>query len=254
MEDKGTREILQKLAGIVADNLARGVGKTEVIDAVCAHTGMPRGQAEAFVGRIDRQVNSPMARKEDFAKFFREGEKIKLHIGCGEVRLPGWINVDQVTDAADVHHDMRHPLPLDAGSVDYIFNEHFLEHLKAADGVALLKEFLRVLKPGGVLRIAVPDLESLVLSYSGDWKSIHGGWMNKYGYGFIRTRAELLNVCFRTWGHEYLYDEEELGRRLAEAGFSRIKRERHRESSREDLRGLETREADQSNLIVEAEK
>jgi len=77
-------------------------------------------------------------------------------------------------------------------------------------------------------------------------------WLRKYGYGWIKTRAEYINITFRDWGHQWLYDFEELDRRLREAGFIHIERAAWGESKYPDLRKLETR--DETLLICEATK
>lgn len=178
--------------------------------------------------------------------------KTKLHIGCGRNYFNGWINIDNNSDnnitKLDLNLDLRNPLPFKDDSVDFIYNEHFLEHLTAAEGLKALIEFRRVLKPGGMLRISMPDLEESVNNYNNkDWIPGDCGPL-----GVLKTRAEYLNICFRWWGHQWLYDWDELDRRLQEAGFSEIKQCKLRESDIPELVGLETR--DESILIAEAIK
>jgi predicted SAM-dependent methyltransferase len=175
---------------------------------------------------------------------------LKLHVGCGDVYLEGWVNIDVESSKADVKHDLQTSLPYDDSSASFIYSEHFIEHLAAEAGANVLKEFYRVLKAGGVLRIATPDLRYLMKKYFLGWKS--QDWIKTYGYGWLQTRAEMINLCFRGWGHQYLYDREELERRLREAGFKRLRNKRFGESDYEELRGKETRR--DSKLILEAVK
>src|SRR6185369_15459 len=102
---------------------------------------------------------------------------------------------------------------------DLIYSEHFIEHFKVEQGVALLREFHRLLKPGGVVRTATPDLRFIAWRYFFRWRRQE--WLKRYGYDWIQTRAEMVNIGFREWGHQWIYDEEELVRRLREAGFQR---------------------------------
>jgi predicted SAM-dependent methyltransferase len=176
---------------------------------------------------------------------------MKLHVGCGPIHLPGWINIDNGTcSSADVKLDVTEGLPYDPGSVDLIYSEHFIEHFKVEQGVALLREFHRVLKPGGVVRTATPDLRFIAKRYFFMWRRQE--WLTRHGYEHIQTRAEMVNIGFREWGHQWIYDEEELVRRLKEAGFLRTLRVKLNRSRHVELRNLETRK--DSTLIVEATK
>ena len=177
----------------------------------------------------------------------------KLHIGCGAVKLAGWINIDESPHpgVTDLHLDITQGLPYHDNSCSLIHHEHFLEHLSAEAGLNFLKECYRVLKSGGVMRIAMPSLDLIIeKSYLGNWKD--QDWLKWPEYQFIKTRAEMLNISFRWWGHQWLYDREELHRRLQEAGFTIIRDVEWGNSDIPELRNLETRK--DSLLICEAEK
>jgi predicted SAM-dependent methyltransferase len=175
---------------------------------------------------------------------------LKLNLGCGGVYLNGWVNIDIDSEKADLKHDLKTPLPYEDNTVDFIYCEHFLEHLPVSDGLALLCECRRVLKPGGVVRVAVPNLNYLLFRYFFFWK--RQSWYKKYGYEWIGTNAEMVNICFREWGHQYLYNAKELKRRLVEAGFGKVSRQRLRKSRYPELKNIETRK--ESRLIIEAVK
>src|SRR5262245_53012187 len=142
---------------------------------------------------------------------------VKLNVGCGTDYKKSWINIDNNSDnnidKLDLNWDLRNPMPYKENSVDYIFNEHFIEHLTTDEAQAAIKDFMRVLKPGGVLRIAMPDLEEAVKIYNENSLKDQK-FLKKFGLEFIKTRAELLNISMRWWGHMWLYDWEELDRRL----------------------------------------
>jgi predicted SAM-dependent methyltransferase len=177
----------------------------------------------------------------------------RVHLGCGPVRLEGWVNVDRNPrfDSVDIVWDLSHGIPVPDLSSEYVYHEHLLEHLSAEDGVAFLRECRRVLQPGGVLRVAMPSLDFVLEKVSrGDWRD--QAWLAHPKRQSIRTRAEMLNKAFRGWGHQWLYDREELHRRLQEAGFEKIRDVERGESPAEALRGLETRE--DSLLVCEAER
>ncbi|AOS45748.1 hypothetical protein Verru16b_02835 [Lacunisphaera limnophila] len=90
----------------------------------------------------------------------------KLNIGCGHRALPGWTNVDFVSVPGLVQaHDLREPLPFAAGSFALVYHSHVLEHLDRDGARRLLQECHRVLQPGGLLRVVVPDLEQKARLY-----------------------------------------------------------------------------------------
>jgi predicted SAM-dependent methyltransferase len=182
-------------------------------------------------------------------------DTVKLNVGCGTDYKKGWVNIDNNSDnnieKLDLNWDLRNPLPFDDNSVDFIFNEHFVEHLTVEEAQKTLSDFKRVLKPGGVMRVAMPDLETAIEQYK-DPKWKERPYIKRFKLEFVQTKAELLNMGFRWWGHKWFYDWEELERRLKEVGFEKIKRAKHSKSKNLELRNLETR--DESILIAEATK
>jgi predicted SAM-dependent methyltransferase len=172
----------------------------------------------------------------------------KLHLACGTNVLPGWVNVDQI-DAKDVvKHDLTRPLPLASATITFIFAEHFIEHITREQGLALVRECHRLLKPGGVLRISTPDIKKLIAEYlSGqldEWRDVQ--WLPA-------TPCQLLNEGMRQWGHQFVYDEAELITLLREGGFERVQSAAWRQSQHPELSGRECRPYHQE-IILEATK
>jgi predicted SAM-dependent methyltransferase len=180
---------------------------------------------------------------------FLRGRPRRLQIGCGKNRFDGWINAD-ISPRSDLIIFVQRKLPFQDNSLQRIYMEHVLEHVSYPVGMAFLREALRVLQPGGVIRIAMPDLDDLIEGYCEDWRRFD--WMKWPEYSFIKTRAEMINIAFRWWGHRHLYNREELARTLTEAGFRQFSFVENGESSYKDLQGLETRL--DSKLVVEAVK
>jgi len=83
----------------------------------------------------------------------------RLNIGCGNKRLEGWINIDCVkTAATDIVRDLARGLPFEDSTVDEILCDNVLEHIgPPADLIFILNEFYRVIRPGGLVVIIVPD-------------------------------------------------------------------------------------------------
>jgi len=134
---------------------------------------------------------------------------VKLHLGCGKRFIPGFIHVDVL----DYPH-VDHRLPADNlsifgdNSVDLIYACHLLEHFKRGDTEKVLREWHRILRPGGILRIAVPDFDKLVEVYQ-KYKDIglilgplcgrqdHEFNVHYNVFNFISLRALLLKVGFK---------------------------------------------------------
>jgi predicted SAM-dependent methyltransferase len=181
-----------------------------------------------------------------------EADNVKLHYGCGPRILPGWINIDAFySPGIDIQMDLRMPLPLRNNSTRLIFAEHVLEHMDAVGHVPrILGEFHRILKPGGCVRIIVPDLR-------------------KYGEAFVRrdfewltaarpdcsTHTEAMNSLFYDHFHRFIYDSDALSQRLQQAGFTNIVQTRYGESRCPEL-ALDLPEIPRSreSLCIEASK
>jgi predicted SAM-dependent methyltransferase len=98
--------------------------------------------------------------------FVREVSAVRLNWGCGSHTALGWINSD-VKDipGVDLVADIRDGLPIETASVDYAVSVHALPELPYPTLVPALEELRRVLKPGGVLRLVLPDLDKAVDAY-----------------------------------------------------------------------------------------
>lgn len=210
-----------------------------------------------FIARLKNGTNTAVDPAAEVDTLLKKRNKVMLNVGCGTDYKKGWINIDNNTDnnieKLDLNWDLRNPLPFEDNSVDFIFNEHFVEHLTVEEARISLADFRRVLKPGGVMRIAMPDLEVAIQQYlDKDWRK--RPFIKRYGLEFVETPAELLNMGMRWWDHRWLYDWEELVRRLKEVEFkaTKIRKAKHSKSTHKELVGLETR--DESILIAEVTK
>ena len=88
-----------------------------------------------------------------------------LNVGCGDLYFPEWNNCDLLPGRGVVAHNLNDKLPWVAGVFDAVYSSHVLEHLAPPAGKALVADMRRVLKPGGVCRIVVPDLEVICRLY-----------------------------------------------------------------------------------------
>ena len=194
-------------------------------------------------------------------------KNIKLHIGCGTLYKDGWINIDNNSDnnieKLDINHDLSTGLPFDDLTVDYIYNEHFIEHLSREDGLKFMDECHRVLKIGGILRISCPDLDTIIDGYINDtWRE--QSWVKTYHYEWIESKCQMLNLNLNEtpWGHKYVYNKEELISQLVKASFNKedIQEESFSHSLIADLKNIDTRtdgmffEAKKTNHLIKAQR
>lgn len=144
-----------------------------------------------------------------------------LHVGCGPIKFDGYINIDiEPSHNPDVCGDI---LTMDFEDIDVIYGCHFFEHLNyPTDAVKCLSLFYKWLKPGGILRLAVPNLNlaARAYCYTGDLRFLYGGDFK--GYYYKDTPAERLNFFIKAWEHQMCYDYDLLKILFEEAGFKYI--------------------------------
>jgi predicted SAM-dependent methyltransferase len=139
--------------------------------------------------------------------------ELQLHLGCGNIRIPGFIGIDsRQLPSVDVITSADKLDMFEQNSVDLIYACHVLEHFPRRDTLRVLKEWYRILRPSGTLRIAVPDFEACIKVYQ------------------ITKNMSLL-LGHLVGGQEYsgnihymVFDEIYLSTLLSEAGFRCIRR------------------------------
>ena len=109
-----------------------------------------------------------------------------LNVGCGLRFHPEWTNIDAASISSYVQvHDCRAGIPFPDHSFDVVFHSHVLEHFSKTEALRFVEECFRVLKPGGIIRVAVPDLESLARLYLFAIDKATGGdtqWQHNYDW------------------------------------------------------------------------
>ena len=220
-----------------------------------------------LVGKIKKQQRVKLPANESSIT--------KLNLGCGLAVAPNWVNVDGSFNAlvatlpkfthkiayrlsgarkyysefeycelldnnAFVHHDLSLGLPFFDQIADFIYTSHFIEHLFKKDAEHLLTESYRVLKAGGTIRVAIPDLEYAVsLYYKGNKDEMLANFF------FIEDDSFYAR-------HKYMYDFEMMKNILEKIGFTHVNRKAYRVGDCPDLVLLDNR-PDES-LFVEARK
>jgi predicted SAM-dependent methyltransferase len=189
-------------------------------------------------------------RKRLIERYLSQNQVRKLQLGTAENVQPGWLNTDLHGYGRKdvVYLDVRKPFPLPDASFDLVYSEHMIEHLTYADGQRCLRESLRVLRPGGTIRVATPSLERLAGLYGRD--DVAGRYV-QWAVETLEPEAAValpgvvINNFFRSWGHRFVYDPDTLRHALETAGFVAVEEvplgdlERHLADT-PDFRALET--------------
>lgn len=175
----------------------------------------------------------------------------RLHWGCGGDVRPGWVNVDRGPIAGlDVPADLRDGLPLPDDSFDYAASSHALQRIPLPDLVPALAEVRRVLKPGGVLRLCLPDLEKALSAWAGgdeahfEVSERHARSPSGRFLTHVLWYGEVVSLFTPEWA------EELLGR----AGFAEVRHCRAGETTAPHAGIVEVDRRPDHSLVVEAVK
>jgi predicted SAM-dependent methyltransferase len=170
---------------------------------------------------------------------------LRVVIGAGHHRRPGWLNTDVFPYGLDdVYLDATRRFPFGDGTVDRIYAEHVIEHVPHEAGQHVLRECRRVLAAGGRVRLATPDIHRVVALLGPDDHAAYVRWSNEtYAPELVDGRAAdpvfAVNRLFHEWGHTFLYDEAALRRELIDAGLVDAVRCEVGESEDPAFRGIE---------------
>jgi predicted SAM-dependent methyltransferase len=131
---------------------------------------------------------------------------MKLHLGCGKLYLKNFINIDIESEKADIKHNIIKLEFINNEKVDEIYICHVLEHIQRQDTLKLFLEWNRLLKKEGILRISVPNFESIVNIYQKNKNIseliglINGGQRNKYDIHFVCYDFNILKEILEATG------------------------------------------------------
>ena len=207
------------------------------------------------------------------------GQADRVNLGCGPNAPSSWLNVDGSWNAwlsqhgylrrllliagvigrdaqgarwnvRPLVHDLTKPLPFEDNSIAAVYGAHVLEHLYLADAQKLLSECRRVLQVGGVIRLVVPDLQSMVLIYlrkknghSSVCERLDAADRLNESLAFRSASPPTGNVFFKFYSlwkdfhhHKWMYDSDSLQRYMLDAGFEQVQQKGYLES---DISGIE---------------
>lgn len=202
-------------------------------------------------------------------------------LNCGSARslFPNWMNTDlahlRTWDDAEtqpgriakidgdlyyLEFDSRNPYPFEDESFDWIYSEHFIEHLTLEEGISWLAEVRRLLKPGGRARLSTPDLQRYIEGYLDPGN----GFFAEHREQLSRLRAFkeagvpdrpawMVNQIFHRWKHKWIFDFAELAYAGACAGFdpAAVTRRTFGEGADPDVAALDNPGRSDESLYVE---
>lgn len=194
---------------------------------------------------------------------------VRINIGCGLDAYPEWYNYDNSPTIllsripggrilfrtpewprSVIRHDVLKGLPWPDNSVECVYSSHAFEHFSYEDSLTVSRHCFRVLRPGGVIRIAVPDLRRIVQDYlkSPEPMASHQ-FMHRMG-----VHSSWRGLLHPGQSHQQMFDEASLCYMLRQAGFGQPQKKAFGESRIPDIANIELASRAFESLYVEAEK
>jgi predicted SAM-dependent methyltransferase len=203
----------------------------------------------------------PMVGARRFRDAFEQARRsgpVRVNIGSGRKPVDGWINTDVVWQGR-IYLDATKTWPIPAGSVEFVYADNVIEHVTLSQGRDVFKYTYEALAPGGVFRLATPDVEAVARQY------LENGELARLGMERNRERGrdfsypvELLQQVYVGAQHYlgFIYDYAAISAEMEKAGFT-VKRVAAGVSDHPALTGLEVRmhpAEEATALIVEGTK
>jgi predicted SAM-dependent methyltransferase len=199
------------------------------------------------------QLIETLQRSRKYHRYIREHEIKKLQIGCGLNIMDDWLNTDvfitdrTIRDYRSTFLDAAKPFPFNEDTFDYVFCAHMIEHISWKEGLQMLREAYRVLKPGGKIRVATPNIRSLMSLYNLNKDDIQQEyiqysinlWLPEVAAYGLNDVTFVVNNFMRNWGHQFVYDPDILQKSLQLAGFINYCSEKPGESKDVHLQNIE---------------
>jgi predicted SAM-dependent methyltransferase len=166
---------------------------------------------------------------EKIAQYLSTHKEKYLNMGSGFNPLTNWLNGDYNERPESVFMDGTKKLMLPDNSFNAIFSEHMIEHIHYTDANNMIKEFYRILQPGGKIRINTPDLKFLIDLYSSEKTDVQKNYIEWSAGKFIDYAPEksdtfVINNFMRDWGHCFIYDARSLKHMLEVNGFKNVEK------------------------------
>lgn len=193
-----------------------------------------------------KSISLPFEKKalKEIPEYLSKAATPKLHIGCGSNIIDTWLNTDILVGKNTTYLDVTKKFPLPDNTFNFIFSEHMIEHITLPQAQVMLKESLRVLKPGGVIRITTPDMAKILPLYKPDLSEEqlkYLDWAEKTHIEkpLLDIHNHYINNYFHSWGHQFIYDFNSMKKLLELIGFINIREVQLYKSTHLELDNLE---------------
>jgi predicted SAM-dependent methyltransferase len=216
-----------------------------------------------------RESNADVSRCKTGPRDAREGAaELKLNIGCGTSVVEGWVNIDnspsillsrlpfgrRIFRTPDWPRgvrraDVRKGIPFPDSSVSIVYSSHTFEHFTYEESLAVSRECFRVLSPGGILRIVVPDLGIMVRDY------LAGAADPMASHRFVSRlllTTSVRDILHPGAHHKQMFDARSLAHMLQEAGFPAPELSAFASSRIAEIAEIELESRRSESLYVEA--
>jgi predicted SAM-dependent methyltransferase len=190
--------------------------------------------------------------KRVIGDYLKSNEVKKIQIGCGKNLLEGWLNTDLNNTDTVAYLDAGEPFPMEAETFDFIYSEHLFEHLNVEQQINMLNEGYRILKKGGIMRIAMPNLKFLYNIYVNPSTPAHIDYVNhsvssypclKSVFESVHNKEEhyiyVINNFFKAWGHQMIHDFSSIEKLALQCNYKVVRQCKVGESQVSFLQNIE---------------
>lgn len=184
--------------------------------------------------------------------YLKNNEVKKMQIGCGSNFLKGWLNTDLNYNDKVAFLDAGAKFPVESDTFDYVYSEHLFEHLKLEQQLNMLVESYRILKKGGIMRIATPSLEFLFKLYANpntlenkqyvNWAVENIPNLEAVNNSIIDIEEHycyVINNFFKAWGHQMIHNYSSIKKLALQCGYAQVRQCNVGESDVPLLRNIE---------------
>lgn len=195
----------------------------------------PYGLYENFRDN-SKHSNKLRSQKTIINSYINNNEIKRLQIGCGPNLFEGWLNTDLNCNDKIAYLNAGNKFPIDSDSFDFVYSEHLFEHLKVEQQLNMLSESYRILKKGGILRIAMPNIDFLFNVFANttipenidyvDW-TVQNMPHLRAVKNLVSDKEEhyiyVINNFFKAWGHQVIHNVSSISKLAFQCDFSQVR-------------------------------